>query len=104
MEIGEEIIEVLEYLGNKMGIAIDWSSENVMPYIKMLCDKYIDWEIATSIMWIVTALIPFLICTSIFIWSCHLKNDINYYSPGEIQSVTLTFYSNYGSFITGSFI
>ena len=49
MQISKEIIEVLDHIGNKFGLAIDWSSENVMPYIEQLCSKYISWEIATSI-------------------------------------------------------
>jgi len=60
MEFSKEIIEVFEYLGNQMGIAVDWTSENVMPYITELCGKYIDWEIATSVAWFVMAFIMLL--------------------------------------------
>ena len=49
MTISKEIIEVLDYVGNKFGIAIDWTSENAVPYIQSLCEKYIAWETATSI-------------------------------------------------------
>ena len=51
--ISSQIIEVLNYLGEKFGIAIDWSSQNVMPYIVELCGKFISWEIATSWMYVV---------------------------------------------------
>lgn len=57
MQISKEIIEVLDYIGNKFGLAIDWSSENVMPYIEQLCSKYISWEIATSIAWIAISIL-----------------------------------------------
>ena len=57
MKISEQIIEVLEYLGEKFGIAIDWSSETVLPVIQTLCGKYIRWEIATSIVWVVIGVI-----------------------------------------------
>lgn len=53
MNASEEIINVLEYLGEQFGIAIDWSSETVLPVLKQLCEKYIAWEIMTSIIWIV---------------------------------------------------
>ena len=53
MNFSEEIINVLDYLGGKMGIAIDWTHANVLPYVEQLCAKYIQWEIATSIIWIV---------------------------------------------------
>ena len=48
-----EIIKVLEYLGEKFGIVIDWTGENVMPYLNQLCEKFVAWEISTSIAWIV---------------------------------------------------
>lgn len=53
MNISEEIINVLEYLGEQFGVAIDWSSETVLPMLKQLCEKYIAWEIMTSIIWLV---------------------------------------------------
>ena len=55
MTISSEIIEVLDYLGEKFGIAIDWTSNNVLPYLQTLIDKFIKWEISTSIVWIVIA-------------------------------------------------
>ena len=53
MQVSDQIIQVLDYIGKKLGLTIDWTSENVLPYVQTLCDKYINWEIATSIIWIV---------------------------------------------------
>lgn len=53
MEVSQQIIEILDYLCKKLGIAIDWSSDNVLPYLQNLCNKYIQWEISTSIVWII---------------------------------------------------
>ena len=55
MTVSSEIIEVLDYLGEKFGIAIDWTSNNVLPYLQTLADKFIKWEISTSIVWIAIA-------------------------------------------------
>ena len=55
MTISSEIIEVLDYVGEKFGIAIDWTSNNVLPYLQTLVDKFIQWEISTSILWIAIA-------------------------------------------------
>lgn len=52
MNASEQIIEVLEYLSKKIGVTIDWTADNVLPYIIALCEKFINWEIATSWMWI----------------------------------------------------
>ena len=56
MTISSEIIEALDYLGEKFGIAIDWTSNNVLPYLQALVDKFIKWEISTSILWIAIAI------------------------------------------------
>lgn len=59
--MGEEIIKVLDYLGTQFGIAIDWSDKNVMPYLQELANKYIHYELATSIAFIVTGIVMFFI-------------------------------------------
>lgn len=53
MTVSEQIIQVIDALCEKLGIAIDWTSENVMPYIETLCGKLISYEIGTSIAWMV---------------------------------------------------
>lgn len=59
--MSEEIIKVLDALGEKFGIAINWTSENVMPYLQQLCSKYITYEIATSIVWLLVGICPLFI-------------------------------------------
>ncbi len=53
MIVSEQIIQVIDALCKKFGIAVNWTNENVIPYIQILCDKLIAYEIATSIAWIV---------------------------------------------------
>lgn len=57
MQVSDEIIKVLEYLGEKLGVTIDWTSNNVLPYVEKLCSNFIKWEIGTSIAWIVIGII-----------------------------------------------
>lgn len=52
MNVSEQIIEVIDSLCEKFGIAIDWTANNVIPYIETLCTKFINYEIYTSIFWI----------------------------------------------------
>lgn len=52
MTVSEQIIEVLNALCEKFGIAIDWTADNVLPYVQELCAKLISWEIWTSVYWI----------------------------------------------------
>ena len=36
-------------------MAIDWGSENVLPYLRELFDRFIQYNIVTSILWIIIA-------------------------------------------------
>lgn len=53
MEISEQVIKVLDAVCDKFGIAIDWTSNNVIPYIEQLGNKIITYDICMSIMWLV---------------------------------------------------
>lgn len=57
MEVSEQIIKVLDYIGEKVGIAIDWTAETVMPYIKELCGRFITYNIVENIMTMIICLI-----------------------------------------------
>lgn len=75
MTVSSEIIEVLDYLGEKFGIAIDWTSNNVLPYLQALVDKFIKWEISTSILWI--AIATFIIAMIIILMNLKGFRKIN---------------------------
>ena len=68
MQISNEIIEVLDYLCDKFGIAIDWTNQNIMPYLEQLFTKFIAWELSTSIAYIVIFAIIAVILTVVLIW------------------------------------
>lgn len=50
--MSEEIIKVLDALAEKFGLAVDWTSSNVIPYLEQLCGKYVNYEIATNVIWL----------------------------------------------------
>ena len=62
--MSDEIIKILDDLGQRFGIAIDWSSENVMPYLKDLMSRFINYEMITSVVWMVVFIVC---CTVMFI-------------------------------------
>ena len=51
--MSQEIINVLNYLGEQLGIAIDWSSENIWPQIMDILGRYRLMEIVYSCLWII---------------------------------------------------
>ena len=57
--MSDEIIKVLDALAGRFGIAVNWTSENVIPYLEQLCAKYVNYEIATSVVWMVLGLLLF---------------------------------------------
>lgn len=80
MTVSAQIIEVLNALCEKAGIAIDWTSENILPYLQELAGKFVAFEYSTSIAWILLVVIPTLIFCGLTIF-CAIKegktNDPN---------------------------
>ena len=54
--MSSEIIKVLDALSDKLGIAVDWTSGNVLPYLQQLCDKCVKYEMVSSIIWIIVGI------------------------------------------------
>lgn len=61
MQVSDEIIKVLDYLGQKIGMTIDWSSNNVLPYAEEICGKYVNYDVATSIVYMILITIVFAV-------------------------------------------
>ena len=74
MKVSEQIIEVLNALCEKLGIAFDWTAANVLPYIQDLCGRVVAYSIAKSIASIVFFIIGILI--TFFIFKFLLKKGI----------------------------
>ena len=51
--VSNQIIDVINALCEKFGVAIDWTSQNVMPYMQELMKKVVSYELWTSVGWIV---------------------------------------------------
>lgn len=102
--MSEEIIKVLDSLCEKFGIAIDWTSQNVVPYLKELVGRFINYEVVTSIFWIIVGviaiIIPVIVIKKI---SKYAEKEIeeDYYSDWRFyQVVTIIF----GSLIVFTFL
>ena len=73
--MSDEIIKVLEYLGEKVGMCIDWTSEKVasdiMPYLQELYHKCVVWGIVQNLIGVFVGLV--LIVSAIVILRKLLK-------------------------------
>lgn len=57
--MSEEVIKILDNLGEKFGIAIDWTSENIAPYLTELYERAERYLIIDSI-------VTLVICAALF--------------------------------------
>ena len=77
MNASEQIIAVINDLCNKMGVVIDWTSANIVPYLQELIQRIAYMEIAKHSIGIVFGIIALIV--SIIIWvklsKFHLKQQ-----------------------------
>ena len=111
MEISEQVIKVLDAVCDKFGIAIDWTSNNVIPYIQQLGNKIIIYDIYNSIMWLVIgSVIPLTVAILIkkFLNKKKLeaKETINdyYYTDGSLDEGALYCYLIIGILLVIAFV
>ena len=55
--MNQEIINVLNCLGEKLGIAIDWTSENVWPQVMDILGRYRMFELVSTGFWLIMEVI-----------------------------------------------
>ena len=60
MNVSDQIIQVLDDICRRFGLAIDWTNENVLPYVTVLCTKLVTFEIWTSVAWLAISVVTAL--------------------------------------------
>lgn len=66
-----KVIEVIDHIGEKLGIAIDWTAENVWPQVMDVLDRYRIFQMVSNFLWIMLPLIVVIIL--IKLWTKNLK-------------------------------
>ena len=74
MTVSEQIIQVLDHLGEKFGLAIDWSSENILPYANELMNKAVSYELWMNIIPLALVTITVIISWVVFCKTIKKKN------------------------------
>lgn len=72
--MSEEIIKVLDDLGNRFGIAIDWSNQNIIPYLQELMQRFISTRNVQAIIQIVICFVIITALTILIIRSVKFLN------------------------------
>lgn len=89
--MSEEVIKILDALAEKFGLAIDWTSANVLPYLQQLCGKYITYEIATSVVWILIGICLLFVGKYVIekAKKCWKKYEEDTYSDCDVGTIML---------------
>ena len=66
MNFSTEVITIIDELAKRMGLAIDWTAENVMPYLEDLGSRYVSYILTRDII----SLVMGLFITIVFIIIC----------------------------------
>lgn len=54
--MNKEIIEVLDELGKRFGIVIDWSNQNIILYLQELLKRFICYRNITACVWLIISI------------------------------------------------
>ena len=74
-----QLVELLKELAHQMGIAVDWTSQNIRPYIIDIMGRLARYEIFTSVIWILFFVIVILIASKLLRMSYkNLKDEENW--------------------------
>ncbi len=78
MTVSQQIIDVLNVLCEKFGIVIDWTGENVIPYLEVLGSRVVSYVIGTSWVWMALGILMFiimLVAAGVCIKGCSLERN-----------------------------
>lgn len=55
--MNNKVIEVLDYVGEKLGIAVDWTADNVWPQVVDILGRYRTLQLVTNICWLIVMMV-----------------------------------------------
>lgn len=84
----EETVKVLDVVSDRLGVAIDWTAENVVPYVEKLFNNLIKYEIATSIAWI-AIFVAAMIITSVLLKVAQKRDWFGAANTDEVMSILM---------------
>ena len=83
--MSEEIIKVLDELGKRFGIVIDWSNQNIIPYLQELLKRFICYRNITACVWIIISIAIIISGIVIFKFLNKWRKSENYASNSDID-------------------
>ena len=100
MNFSEQVISILDDLSKRLGVVVDWSSENILPYAQDLCTRMTKYElvkhISTLIILIIMMIIGITLLGKVFSEWKNIKkgklenNDSIYFERVQYRGIELT--------------
>ena len=59
-------VTALNAICEKIGLAVDWTSENILPYAQDLCGRFITYQLVMNIIWLIMSIISIFIAIKLF--------------------------------------
>lgn len=74
------IIAIIDAIAAQFGIMIDWTAQNVAPYLQDLMSRVISYEIGISIFWMIfmPVLATGLVIVTMFLWKKCKSDPLDY--------------------------
>ena len=95
--MSNEIIKILDYLGEKLGVVVDWTSETALPYAQEVLERFVNYKIGCCVAAIVIGVLCIVV---IFI----LANSIKAAEKRCIQTKKDNWFYSCHSYYGGDFI
>lgn len=71
------INEAINILADKFGIAIDWTSDNVIPYLKDILERVVQYKVLTNSIGLGISLLILIACVLYFVFMRKEYNKLN---------------------------
>lgn len=85
-----QVIDVLDALCRKFGIAIDWTSKNVQPYLTELMTKCVTYKFSIDIVWMCVAGLLLIVGVVFLAIALKSKKTHQYWDDWEFSFVVIS--------------
>ena len=89
---------MLQKLAEQFGLALDFSKENVIPYLQQLAEKVVKYEVGQSIFWMIIGIICIIVGIGLFVF-VYKKVTAEEYFDECIRMYTNASWYNCSSFL-----
>ena len=90
--MSDVVVQALNQLASQFGVVVDWTSENVLPYLQDLMNRIISYKLCISCIWLVISLVCIIISSAIlFHVAANLRNHkVSIFTETFFDDVELT--------------